>query len=262
MKCSVCSNTVEYLFDAKLLDKYDVKYFLCRNCCHIQTEKAYWLDEAYLNSITDNDAGIMGRNIDFANRVSPILWRGFGKNSTYLDWAGGYGIFVRLMRDIGFDFYWSDLYSDNLFAKGVEFNYSDSVELITCFEVFEHLENPIEQIEKLLALSDNILISTELFDSKNIPQLNQWYYYGPGHGQHISFFSIETLRYIASKYDLNLISNDFNLHLLSKQKIKHKMSIKFFLKAHRLLLLPFSEYVKIKMKPKTLLILNYLLNKG
>ena len=252
MNCSICDSKTEYLFDGRLLAKYDVKYFLCQKCCHIQTEPPYWFDEAYLNPITDNDAGIMGRNIDFANRVSSILWWEFGKDSTYLDWAGGYGIFVRLMRDVGFDFYWLDMYSDNLFAKGVEFNGSDSVELITCFEVFEHLENPMEEIEKLLAISDNILISTELFDSKNIPQLDQWYYYGSQHGQHISFFSIETLRYITSKYDLNLISNNFNLHLLSKRKIKHKMLIKFFIKAHRLLLLPFSEYVKIRMKPKTL----------
>lgn len=252
MNCNICDSATEYLFNSKILEKYNVKYFLCRNCCHIQTEKPYWLEEAYENSITENDAGIMGRNINFANRIAPILWRTFDKDGVYLDWAGGYGIFVRLMRDIGFDFYWSDLYSENLFAKDFEFDGSRPIEMITCFEVFEHLETPIKEIEKLLAISDNILISTELFDSKNIPLLNQWHYYGPQHGQHISFFSIETLRYIASKYDLNLISNNFNLHLLSKQKIKHKLLIKFFLKAHRLLLIPFTEYVKIRMTPKTL----------
>ena len=252
MNCSVCGNTVEYLFDGKILEKYDIKYFLCSNCFHIQTEQAYWLDEAYHNSITANDAGIMGRNINFANRVAPILWWGFDKNASYLDWAGGYGIFVRMMRDIGFDFCWSDPYTDNLFAKDYEFDGSKPIELITCFEVFEHLENPLEEIEKLLATFDNILISTELFDAENIPQLDQWYYYGPEHGQHISFFSIETLRYIASKYDLNLISNKLNLHLLSKRKLKHRLLIKFFLKAHRLLIVPFTEYVKIRMTPKTL----------
>jgi hypothetical protein len=252
MKCGVCGNIVEYLFDGKILEKYDVKYFLCKACHHIQTEKPYWLDEAYYNSITQNDAGILARNINFANRISPILWQEFGRNANYLDWAGGYGIFVRLMRDIGFNFYWSDLYSDNLFAKGSEFNKSDSIKLITCFEVFEHLENPIEQIEKLLDLSDNLLISTELFDSQKIPKIDEWYYYSPTHGQHISFFSIETLRYIASRYDLHLVSNNFNLHLFSKHKLKHKLSVNFFLKAHRLFILPFSEYVKIRMKPKTL----------
>jgi len=252
MNCSICDSATEYLFNAKMLDKYDVKYFFCRNCCHIQTEKAYWVDEAYNSPITANDAGIMGRNINFANRVAPILWWGFDKNGIYLDWAGGYGIFVRMMRDIGFDFCWSDPYTDNLFAKKIEFDDSKPVELITCFEVFEHLEDPIEQLEKLLAISDNILISTEVFDAKKIPQLDQWHYYGPQHGQHVSFFSIETLRYIASKYDLNLISNGFNLHLLSKRKRKHRLLIKFLMKAHRLLLVPFTEYVKIRMTPKTL----------
>jgi Methyltransferase domain len=252
MKCIICGCDTEYLFSGEILKKYEVKYFLCRNCSHIQTEKPYWLNEAYRNSITSNDSGIMGRNTNFVNRVSTCLWWAFNRNGIYLDWAGGYGIFVRMMRDIGFDFYWSDLYSENLFAKDFEFDNSDAIEMVTCFEVFEHLENPVEQIEKLLAISDNLLISTELFDAKKIPQLDQWYYYAPEHGQHISFFSIETLRYIASKYNLTLISNNFNMHLFSKRNIKHKLLLKFFMKAHRLLVLPFSEYIKIRMAPKTL----------
>ncbi len=38
----------------------------------------------------------------------------------FLDYAGGYGVFTRLMRDIGFDFYWHDPYTQNLFANGFE----------------------------------------------------------------------------------------------------------------------------------------------
>ncbi len=50
-------------------------------------------------------------------------------------------MFVRLMRDNGFDFYRSDRQCENLFAKGFEasLDVSPSYELLTAFEVFEHL---------------------------------------------------------------------------------------------------------------------------
>jgi len=32
----------------------------------------------------------------------------------FLDYAAGYGLFVRLMRDAGYNFRWSDLYCQNL----------------------------------------------------------------------------------------------------------------------------------------------------
>lgn len=253
MNCSVCGNNFESpVFTGKVLSKYDIDYFYCRKCGHMQTESPFWLNEAYINPINENDTGIMGRNIDFANRISPFLFCEFNKEGAYLDWAGGYGIFVRLMRDIGFDFRWTDPYSTNLFAKNADIGDMKKFELITCFEVFEHLEHPLEQFEKLLAQSDNILISTELFKSYNIPQLQDWYYYGSQHGQHISFYSIETLHFIAEKYKLNLLTNNFNLHLFSRRVIKHRLLFKFLTGAHRLLLLPFTEYVKIRMQPKTL----------
>jgi len=36
----------------------------------------------------------------------------------FLDYAAGYGLFVRLMRDAGYNFRWSDLYCQNLFVRG------------------------------------------------------------------------------------------------------------------------------------------------
>jgi hypothetical protein len=252
MICNICGHQVEYLFKGEVLKKYSVGYFLCKNCFHIQTEEPFWMNEAYVDPINENDAGIMGRNINFANRLAPLLMCECNKTGTYLDWAGGYDIFVRLMRDIGFDFKWADPYAKNLFAHGAEMADEEKFDLITCFEVFEHLEHPLEHFEKLFSLTDRVLISTELFDSKNIPKQNEWYYYAPMHGQHISFYSIETLRFIGRKYNMDLLSNNFNLHFFSRKKIKHRFMDKFFLMAHRLLLIPFTEYVKVIMKPKTL----------
>ena len=216
MDCKVCNKTSEYMFSGNILNKYNVKYFQCTNCGFTQTEEPYWLDEAYSESINVSDTGYMQRNIVFSKKLTVILKLFFNKSAKYLDFAGGYGVFVRLMRDVGFDFYWEDKYTKNYFAKGFEYNGQD-IELVTSFESFEHFVNPIDEIEKLLSITNNIIFSTELMPENN-PKPSVWWYYGIEHGQHISFYSEKTLHFIANKYGLKY-TNLGGLHLFSKKKI-------------------------------------------
>jgi len=53
----------------------------------------------------------MSRNISSSKITAVILFFLFKKFGKFLDFGGGYGIFTRLMRDIGFDFYWYDPHS-------------------------------------------------------------------------------------------------------------------------------------------------------
>lgn len=219
MNCKVCNARTANIFEAKILAKYNIKYFKCEKCGFLQTEEPYWIEEAYNRPINITDTGIMSRNLGLARQASTIIFFLFNKNSKFLDFAGGYGIFVRLMRDIGFDFYWYDPYSENLMAQG--FEYTDSVkliELVTSLESFEHFVNPLEEIERMLSVSSNILFSTELLP-KLTSKPNEWWYYGLDHGQHISFYTLETLQFIANKYKLNLYTNTNSLHLLTSKKI-------------------------------------------
>ncbi|XPV70021.1 MAG: class I SAM-dependent methyltransferase [Halarcobacter sp.] len=220
MKCKVCETNNDVLFTAKVLKKYDVKYYHCKSCGFLQTEEPYWLEEAYNESINISDTGIMNRNLFLSQSVTNIINVFFNKNDKFLDYAGGYGIFVRLMRDIGFDFYWNDKYSKNLVARKFEFNEKDSYSLLTSFESFEHFDKPILEIEDMLKISKSILFSTELCED-NPPKPDDWRYYGLNHGQHISFYSIKTLKYIAKKYNLNLYSYRSSLHLLTDKKINN-----------------------------------------
>jgi len=130
-------------------------------------------------------------------------------------------VFVRLMRDIGFDFYWYDKYTQNLFARGFEYNETmkNEIEAITCFEAFEHFANPIEEIENMLSISKNIIFTTELLPNP-IPKPQEWWYYGLEHGQHISFYSKKTFHFIANKYGLSY-SNLGSLNILSQKKISN-----------------------------------------
>jgi len=217
MICKICRQEINQIFTAKILNAYNIKYYHCENCDFLQTEEPYWLTEAYSDSINIQDTGYMRRNIHFSHKLTILLSLFFNKNGKFLDYAGGYGVFVRLMRDIGFDFYWDDKYTQNLFAKGFEYNFLNKFEVITTFESFEHLVDPIDEIENLLKISKNIVFSTELLPNP-IPAPKNWWYYGLEHGQHISFYSKKTFLYIAKKYNLNYV-NLGSLHILSEQKI-------------------------------------------
>jgi hypothetical protein len=123
------------------------------------------------------------------------------------------------MRDVGFDFYWQDKHTENLFAQGFEFSESDNtnVELLTCYEAFEHFIDPIAELENLLSISRNILLSTE-FIQEPTPSPDEWWYYGSEHGQHIGFFKKKTFEYLANKHSLYFYTNGQNIHLLSKKR--------------------------------------------
>jgi len=218
MLCKICNSAARNIFSCKVLNKYIVSYYLCDTCGFIQTEEPYWLDEAYRDAINICDTGVMRRNIYFSKITSIILYYFFDGKAIYLDYAGGYGILTRLMRDMGFNFYWKDLYAQNLVARGFEYqkDYGDA-ELITSFESFEHFKDPLQEFEMMLSISKNILFSTNLIPYP-VPEPKDWWYYGPEHGQHISFYSPKTLRFLSKKHDLNLYSIN-NIHLLTTRRL-------------------------------------------
>jgi len=244
--CKICNQKSAFVFSAVLLKKHNVKYFHCQHCSFLQTEEPYWLDEAYCQAIGTDDTGLLKRNLLLSKRTSVIINSYFNKKSKFLDYAGGYGLFVRLMRDIGYDFYWSDLFAENLLARGFEFKNENKTELITAFECFEHFTNPIEEIDKMFEFSDSILFSTRTFHD-NPPKPEEWWYYSLKNGQHVSLYSNKTLRFIADKYNLYLNSDNKSFHLLSKKKISNW----YFNLLMKLSVIGLSSIVNIGMKSKT-----------
>ncbi|WP_373032041.1 class I SAM-dependent methyltransferase [Sulfurovum sp.] len=217
MQCKICSKNNQQVFASKILQKYEINYFHCKYCGFVQTEDPFWLEEAYRESINISDTGYIQRNIELSQTLTILLGLFFDKNTKFVDYAGGYGVLVRMMRDIGFDFFWDDKYTTNLFARGFEYKEDDIYEAVTSFESFEHFVNPIEEIETLLKISNTIIFSTKLLPDP-IPQPADWWYYGLEHGQHISFYSQETFDFIAKKYNLNYINLD-DMHIFTGKKI-------------------------------------------
>ena len=97
MNCKICNSESKEVFSAKVLNKYNVKYYQCPSCGFLQTEEPYWLDEAYKSAIGIADTGIQKRNQLFADRSSVIISSFFDPKKKFLDFAGGYGIFVRMI---------------------------------------------------------------------------------------------------------------------------------------------------------------------
>jgi hypothetical protein len=223
MNCKICGSESEKLFKAQVLNKYMVIYYQCLHCGFIQTENPYWLTESYENSIASVDTGIVTRNLVYGSIVDKIIRYSFNKKGKFLDYGGGYGLFVRLMRDKGFDFYWYDKYSENLFSKcfsSSELANDSYFELITSFEVFEHLTQPMEEISKILASGKSLLFSTELLPQLAIKTVDDWWYFSPDTGQHIAFYSEKSLSCLALKLGCNFYTNGSNLHLFTINKFR------------------------------------------
>ncbi|MCK4664987.1 MAG: class I SAM-dependent methyltransferase [Bacteroidales bacterium] len=223
-KCKICKSDIKYLFKAKVLKKYKASYYKCKKCGFIQTEKPFWLKEAYSLKNTYTDTGYVSRNINFSNMTENIIEINFDYNGKFIDYGAGYGLFVRLMRDKGFHFYWHDIYENNIFAFGFDVKkiVKNNYELLIAFEVFEHLVDPVKEIKKMFKFSNNILFSTALQPDKEIHNINDWWYFAPEGGQHISFYTLNSLEYISRKFNAYLFSNGNNIHLLSKTIKKFK----------------------------------------
>jgi len=226
MKCKICQKECKKIFDAVILKKYNGSYYHCEYCNFLFVdEPRIWLDEAYKNSISLEDTGIMRRNIAISQSLSIVLYTLFKDNGKFLDFAGGYGILVRLMRDYGFDFYWKDIYSENLIARGFEGNLDEQYSAVTCFECFEHFLEPIQEIEKLAKISTTIIFTTELLPSP-IPKPSDWWYYCLSTGQHICFYSKRTLEIIAQKLNLEYV-RFINLHIFCEKENAKKIKTQY-----------------------------------
>jgi len=219
MNCIVCSQEARFVFEETVLYKHLVKYYKCSSCGQMQTEEPYWLGEAYQTAITSQDIGLLERNISLKDTVYRLAIDHFDTSRKMLDFGGGYGILVRLLRDKGLDFYRQDIYCDNIFAVNHDITdlrpEEQHFELLTCFEVFEHTYEPIELFESLTKLSAHILVSTLLVPETKIKSSADWWYISPETGQHVAFYTLNSLEVVARRFNLNLYSNGENLHLFT-----------------------------------------------
>lgn len=213
--CRVCSGVTKFIFAANVLGR-PTRYFDCPTCGYVQTEAPYWLAQAYGQPIGDADTGIMLRNRANMARVLVALLALARLRGRVLDVGGGYGILVRMLRDIGIDAHWRDKHCENLLAKGFEGDHG-SYDLATAFEVVEHLEHPLEELRSLMATAPAVLISTELAPAVGT-LTPSWWYLVPEYGQHIGFVRESTLAWIARELGCHYATDGLCVHLFVRDR--------------------------------------------
>jgi len=223
VKCRCCSADIsESIFSGNILGN-SVAYFECATCGYVQTEDPTWLDQAYSSVINGSDTGIMVRNQANVRVVLGTLASIGARRGRVVDFAGGYGLLVRMLRDKGVEALWTDPFCENLVAVGFEYSSEGGKksDLVTAFEAFEHFADPVSEIEKMFSIGENLLVSTEIIPTP-APSLTEWWYYGLDHGQHIGFFRVATLEFIAKRFGKHLVTDGRSLHLFTDRPVSDR----------------------------------------
>jgi hypothetical protein len=222
MRCKLCESATEHFGEQKILGEFDARYRRCTACGFVCVENPVWLEQAYSSAIAASDTGIVARNLRLADATSLLIRFAFNHAQRFLDFGGGAGLFVRLMRDRGFDFRLLDKYCENIFAAGFEAQPGERFDVVTCMEVAEHLVDPLPTFLELASLAPTIVVSTHLLpDRGNRP--GEWWYYAPETGQHVSFYTVRALHVIAERLHMHLATNRANLHLLSHVQVSNQL---------------------------------------
>ena len=175
-----------------------------------------WGDADFLNHIYNEDYArvdpdyLAARPQANAKAVAQL----FGKESArirHLDYGGGNGALSGLLAAQG----WDSTSFDPFPGDGTAPETLGRFNLITAYEVFEHVPDVDALMRGLCALMDDhclVLFTTLLNDSELAPhgRLN-WWYASPRNG-HISLFSLRSLTLLAEKHGLGFRSFNESTH--------------------------------------------------
>jgi hypothetical protein len=170
MNCLICSSLAKELFVKIIIGKHGAHYHQYEACGFIGVNPhEALLAGAYSSAITKTDLGLLSRNLRFAGIFERVLLRHFYPEKPFLDHAGGYGVFIRLIRDHGFNFHHEENYCGKLLASNfwTARRNIDHSELVTEFEFTEHPTSPVQAVSDILQRTESFLFSTEIPPNKN-----------------------------------------------------------------------------------------------
>ena len=131
----------------------------------------------------------------------------------HLDYGGGNGLLSQVLREAG----WNSTSYDPFLDKAARSEALGQFDLITAFEVFEHVpdvQQLVTTLHSLMKPDGLVLFSTLISDGQiHRGERLSWWYASPRNG-HISLFSRMSLGMLASAHKLNFRSNSPGLHVL------------------------------------------------
>jgi hypothetical protein len=206
---------------SRVIDRFEAVFRRCGFCGCVYAENPHWLSSAYEDAIARQDIGLVSRNVYLARRTQRVLATHFRKATTFLDFGAGTGMFVRLMRDAGYDFKYFDEYGPNLYAQGHETTDVSGFDVVTTFEVLEHLIDPVSTLRAVASGVQALLATTEVLPSPP-PRIDEWWYYALGTGQHITFYTHDSLDALAARLGLVRTSSG-SYHVFARQSVSQPL---------------------------------------
>jgi len=221
--CRFCFSDVKYFSTATVL-RYQGEYYKCLNCSSLQITNAFWLEEAHTNAISKLDTGLAARCVSAGNMIGTILALEGLRFSRGVDWAGGTGLLTRLLRDQGFRVFTFDKYAQPLHANGFELTKSEAskkANFISAIECIEHLENPIGDLIEFTSTKDYFFFTVDLISEKTPdPSRNEWWYFLPDSGQHITFPTAKGLSFFGDSLGFKYYFRIGSMHVFSRRELK------------------------------------------
>ena len=231
-KCAVCGHS-SLLFDVVDFNKsceeirgyylpllgHGVYYVRCQACKYtFAPEFSAWTDQDFVNMIY-NDSYVEV-DPDYLN-IRPkgnaealnSIFGHYRNDIKHLDYGGGNGVLSGCLESFG----WSSTSYDPFPANDAKLNGLGTFNLISAFEVFEHVPDPhvmMETIEKLLSGPDAVVFFSTLLSDGHIndgERLN-WWYVAPRNG-HIGLHSSQSLAVLGERYGMKLHSLNSGTHI-------------------------------------------------
>ncbi len=230
--CPVCQKSATYLgavdFNKSCMEGAEtnfhpsgqsIAYYLCRHCGYsFAPEFMRWSEAQFKERIYNEDYQLVDPDYESVRPSdnAALIKKTFGAAKDeikHLDYGGGSGLLSQLLADDGWSSTTYDPFVDDHFPF-VKTN--QKFDLITAFEVMEHVPQPRQLLERLVSLckpNGLVFFSTLIFDSGALERFSlDWWYVAPRNG-HVSIFSDKSLKVLFAQYGMNVAHVDQNLHV-------------------------------------------------
>ena len=212
VNCPLCGGTGEGEIQYEVPGGNIARLMVCSNCKFLFVDNPRWLAGSFAQNLNQFDVGSADRSLIVAGFVRSLFSRKQASRVKVLDFGGGDGLATRTLRDSGVDCRWEDPYCQPVFAVGPDQSEISHFDLVFMSEVALHLTDPLEMIKSLTARSDRLLMTAVVPPEKIA---TDWWYLMPQTGQHVAFYPVETLRWIAKRLSLHLLTDGRFFHQFS-----------------------------------------------